>query len=295
MIDSFLLVLSLVFLFLHSLRFRGVGVLVPLLALQVWTLALEMIELCQEKRSYFVSYGNYLDLGRILLTTVYFFIVAGDSLSEQNRSVVLTLVNLVFSLKALTIFALLKSTRVLRRIVIEITKDMIPFMIFCLVVTVLLALMYTSAILEDDLVGRSYPSSLFHVFLLDYGDFSSDEYSDLEVFIFIVAALFMPLVMLNMLIAIMGDTYDRVKEDQARRDYHELVHLLYKYEVIMGVLCCWRRNKPRAWKYIYFSEEAQGVGELQGGVSQWEGRVKGIKTQIINSQRALQHDIHLLF
>ena len=182
--------------------------LVPLLALQVWTLALEMIELCQEKRSYFVSYGNYLDLGRILLTTVYFFIVAGDSLSEQNRSVVLTLVNLVFSLKALTIFALLKSTRVLRRIVIEITKDMIPFMIFCLVVTVLLALMYTSAILEDDLVGRSYPSSLFHVFLLDYGDFSSDEYSDLEVFIFIVAALFMPLVMLNMLIAIMGDTYD---------------------------------------------------------------------------------------
>ena len=295
MIDSFLLVLSLVFLFLHSLRFRGVGVLVPLLALQVWTLALELIELCQEKRSYFVSYGNYLDLGRILLTTVYFFIVAGDSLSEQNRSVVLTLVNLVFSLKALTIFALLKSTRVLRRIVIEITKDMIPFMIFCLVVTVLLALMYTSAILEDDLVGRSYPSSLFHVFLLDYGDFSSDEYSDLEVFIFIVAALFMPLVMLNMLIAIMGDTYDRVKEDQARRDYHELVHLLYKYEVIMGVLCCWRRNKPRAWKYIYFSEEAQGVGELQGGVSQWEGRVKGIKTQIINSQRALQHDIHLLF
>ena len=86
----------------------------------------------------------------------------------------------------------------------------------------------------------------------------------------------MPLVMLNMLIAIMGDTYDRVKEDQARRDYHELAQLLYKYEVIMSVLCCCSK-KRRAWKYIYFSEEAHKRGG-EATVPHWEGRVKGIKT-----------------
>lgn len=35
--------------------------------------------------------------------------------------------------------------------------------------------------------------------------------------------------MFNMLIAIMGDTYDRVKEDSVKRDYHELAWLIYEY------------------------------------------------------------------
>ena len=93
-----------------------------------------------------------------MLTAIYFFIVAGDSLSQQNKATALTFLNLVFSLKALSIFALLKSTRVLRRIVIEIAKDMIPFMIFCLLVTVLLALLYTSSLSEDSLEARTYPT-----------------------------------------------------------------------------------------------------------------------------------------
>ena len=79
-IDSLVLVLSLVFLFIHSLRYRGPGILVPLIALQLWTLALEIIELLREKASYFRP-GNILDLGRIALTVLYFIMVAGDSLS----------------------------------------------------------------------------------------------------------------------------------------------------------------------------------------------------------------------
>ncbi len=128
-------------------------------------------------------------------------------------------------------------------------------MVFCLLVTLLLALLYTSAITTDNLLNGSYPSLMLHVFLLDYGDFSTDDYNHLEVFIFIVAALFMPLVVLNMLIAIMGDTYDRVKEDMARRDYHELAHLLYRYEVIVRVLC-FCRKRHRVWKFIYYSQES---------------------------------------
>lgn len=62
-----------------------------------------------------------------------------------------------------------------------------------------------------------------------------DEYSPLEEFIFILGAIIAPLVLMNMLIAIMGDTFDRVKEDQNRRDYQELASLVYRYEVIAQV------------------------------------------------------------
>ncbi len=53
------------------------------------------------------------------------------------------------------------------------------------------------------------------------------EFSRLEWFLFTVAVLFVPLIMLNMLIAIMGDTYDRVKEESVKRDQHEIVWLLF--------------------------------------------------------------------
>ena len=70
---------------------------------------------------------------------------------------------------------------------------------------------------------------MFHVFRIDFGDFATDNYNSLEIFIFILAAMMMPLIMLNMLIAIMGDTYDRVKEKEDRRDLQELANLVFKY------------------------------------------------------------------
>ena len=46
---------------------------------------------------------------------------------------------------------------------------------------------------------------------------------------FIFSTILVPLVLLNMLIAIMGDTYDKVKEEERTRDFHEIVYLLHVY------------------------------------------------------------------
>ena len=59
-----------------------------------------------------------------------------------------------------------------------------------------------------------------------------------------------------MLIAIMGDTFDRVKEEQGRRDFQELASLVYRYEIIAAKLCCTRKNN-RPWKYIYYFNEVR--------------------------------------
>ena len=90
------------------------------------------------------------------------------------------------------------------------------------------------------------------MYLIDFGEFGDMNFSSLEYFIFIIAVLFIPLIMFNMLIAIMGDTYDRVKEDSIKRDYHELVWLLYEYEVVGNILRC---RKGRKWSYLFYSNE----------------------------------------
>lgn len=99
-------------------------------------------------------------------------------------------------------------------------------------------------------------------------------FNQLEWFLFIVAVLFVPLIMLNMLIAIMGDTYDRVKEESIKRDFHEIVWLLFEYELV-GRACCCRRDKK--WKYLIFSKEKRM--NLEATMS-WEGRIKAIKQEI---------------
>ena len=70
------------------------------------------------------------------------------------------------------------------------------------------------------------------VFLIDFGFFDPLAYTALFEFLFVVAVVTVNLVMMNMLISIIGDTYDRVKEDQSRRDLQELLGLVEKHEIL---------------------------------------------------------------
>ena len=237
-IESILLMLGLLLLFLHAAFFRTPFILIPLLPIQCWNFTIEMIELNSKKTAYFKDLWNLFDMLRFIFTFVYFAVAMSDSPSQTAKSTILTVLALSQSVKAFSIFSLFKGTRVLLRIVIEIVKDMVPFFLFVLATTLTITLLYTSAILEDNLHDRSYPDLLMHVFLLDFGDFSADEYTPLEQCIFILSAIMVPLVLLNMLIAIMGDTFDRVKEDQDKRDFHEMAGLVYRYETIANKLCC---------------------------------------------------------
>ena len=84
-------------------------------------------------------------------------------------------------------------------------------MVFVLATTLAVSLLFTSATPDESLTDLTYTDYLMHVYRLDFGDFQSDNYSGLDFAIFILAILIVPLVFLNMLIAIMGDTFDRVK------------------------------------------------------------------------------------
>ncbi len=143
----------------------------------------------------------------------------------------------------------------LLRILLEIMSDMVPFMLFVLASTLLLALLFTAATPSGELHDRVYSNLLMEVFRLDFGDFSPEEYSPLAQLVFILGAILVPLVLMNMLIAIMGDTFDRVMEDSSRRDLQELAGLVYKYILIRPFLCCCLKKQP--WKYLWFTREAK--------------------------------------
>jgi len=73
---------------------------------------------------------------------------------------------------------------------------------------------------------------------LMYGDFDVDNLDTSGWILFVMGSCLMTLVMLNMLIAIMSDTYARVMSEIVPFDYFELNNLILEQEEIL----VWKRN-----------------------------------------------------
>ena len=189
----------------------------------------EIIEIKVTKIYYCTDFWNWFDLLRLIGTVFYFVIVLTDTFGERTQLFFLTAVNAFQSFKLVSIFTLFRATRVLVRSLVNILKDMIPFLLFCTAAIAFFSLMYTSTVIENDLDNFTYQAFLLHVFELSFGGFATSDYGRTEIIVFLIAAFLLPLVMLNMLIAIMGDTYDGVKEKEDRRDLQELSNLIFKY------------------------------------------------------------------
>ena len=198
-------------LFLHVAFFRDPFILIPLLVVNLWNMWIETVEMRNLKCVYFLDLWNYADILRFLLGFVYFGVALSPYTSQTLRTILLTFLCVFQSAKGFQMFSFFKATRVLTRIIIEIIKDMIPFLIFILLTTFSVSQIYTAATPDDSLTDWTYVEYMMHVYRLDFGDFSLDDYSPLDTGIFIFAVIIVPLILLNMLIAIMGDTFDRVK------------------------------------------------------------------------------------
>jgi hypothetical protein len=133
------------------------------------------------------------------------------------------------------------SLRYLINMVIEIMKDMSAFMIILIFWIVGYSFIfyifvdhsaYDTALINtpDDLPEMPFVSTLKEIYRLSYGDFSPDNYKASQWLIFIIATLFIPLVMFNLVIALMGDTFGRVKEVSASVDMKEKANMVLEYE-----------------------------------------------------------------
>ena len=57
---------------------------------------------------------------------------------------------------------------------------------------------------------NDFADKLKSTYVLAFGDFNTDDFTVVEWLVFVGASLFIPLVLFNLLIAIMGDTYSRI-------------------------------------------------------------------------------------
>lgn len=147
----------------------------------------------------------------------------------------LAALNLVSWIRSLSYLRLFQRTRALIRLIVEVCVDMIPFFIVLLVAMT----GFTITFYTLQPAPYEFSEALKNNYRLMFGDFDPGNYTPANWILFIISSAFLPLVMLNMLIAIMSDTYARVMGEVVPSDFLELAKMIFEQEQMLF----WKRSQ----------------------------------------------------
>ena len=94
----------------------------------------------------------------------------------------------------------------------------------------------------------SYWKSFQHNYILGFGEFSTDEYTEYDWVLFFISSLMIPLVMLNMLISIISDSYYRLQAQEEIEDLKQRLGIIIDSEYMFNFESLSRRGS-------YYNEE----------------------------------------
>lgn len=102
--------------------------------------------------------------------------------------------------------------------------------------------------------------------------------------LYILFSIIMNIVMLNLLISIISDDYERVQSTQMSTDAKAKCAILYELGQMMNFgkkyFCCRSIKRGNLMIVHRFVEESQGILELRGESSDWGGKIKTITAPI---------------
>ena len=117
----------------------------------------------------------------------------------------------------------------------EIFIDSIFFGLILIYMLLAFTTFHNFIVMDDENDDTSYFSSFTIVYLMIYGQFDFvDESNFLEKFCFYMVSLALPLVMLNLLVTMMGDTYSRVNESMNETDLKAMTQLILEIEIVLS-------------------------------------------------------------
>jgi len=183
-----------------------IGLLVPIFIFNLVLLAYEIYQMGVCGMDYLTDMWNYLDIVRCGLCMFYIFLIWSGEIGTLSNHI-LVILTLVSWIRCITFFRLFEDTRYMIQLIQEVFVDIKSFFFLLFYSTIAFALVFI-AIKNDS--NTSFFDNLASSYLLDLADFSTDGQGTLEWIIFFFASVINPLVMLNLLISIIGDTYDRV-------------------------------------------------------------------------------------
>jgi hypothetical protein len=251
---------------------------------------------------------NYLDLAAALLVAVSLYLMRA---STGGSDEVYAVAGFLCWFKVLFFLRGLDQTAFLVSMLSAIVLDTTPFLVVLLVLMIGFAFaffMLQRGQKQNDSLFVSFPGSSLAVFDMGImGDFDVDVFRlapnwFIGVPLFVTFIVMVPIVMLNSLIAIMSDTFERVQQNTTAASRQErakiileLEALLYpqltaggdKSSIIQQVLCVLLSRKfgTTSPPFLHVLEPKNRDSE-DGG--EWQGRIRVLFTKFDKAERAQQ-------
>jgi len=221
---------------------------------------------------YLGSGWNFLDLMRICLQMVCIVVQLLDPDNEnkklqQQTFAYLTLASWISFLSYLRYFA---QTRILIQYISASIGSMVSFMLVIGIMLVGFSMSYIF-LAGKELTIHEFALGFHHQYLVLFGDFGELPINTVfEWTLFVTASLFIPLVMLNLLVAIISEAHAGVVENQNKNDYAQLNSIVLELERLL----IWKRNSGAERDFMIIAEYENG------SQNSWEGRTAATANKV---------------
>ncbi|CDW84245.1 wd-40 repeat protein [Stylonychia lemnae] len=251
---------------------------------------LEVNQIYMMRASYFNSIWSLFDLISINLNIAYIGCCIADIQPTKLRPLAAIAV-LFMWIKFFYFLRIFRSTSSLIRMIMEICKDMAAFSLILLIAMVGFAnVLYILAINvvsvgegEELFTGSNFLLAIIYSFRLGLGDFSTEgfgeTYDQIIWIVFLLEAMLIQIVLLNLLIAIMGDTFSKVTEIQEQLKLEEICKIIVDNRHIITP-----SKELSNGRYIAVAT-LETIANQQG--AQWEGQVSALKYHIQNEEKKI--------
>ena len=177
------------------------------------------------------------------------------------------------------------------RMLIQIVQDMLPFLILQLIMLFSFTVGFMTMLTESDLYQGI--KSFFKGYTMLLGDFDVEEFqvesskaqTDSALIAFSMYMLFGPIVTMNLLIAIMGDSYDFVRENQRLYGLKEKAKALYDIDHTFFTIEYLRKDKYFP-KYLHVLTRKDG-DSIDDEEEKWEGHLKKLQREMKNNTKEM--------
>jgi hypothetical protein len=145
--------------------------------------------------------------------------------------------------------------------------------------------------INEEVFGEPIVDSFIRSYLVGLGEFGMDNFSDNDKYLvwifFILSTVITQLIFMNLLIAIMGDTFGRVQEVKERSGVRERVEMIQDFIWVLDL-----QEEFNEYKYVLVVEQLNSNG---GPASTIEGKFakmnEFIKRQMENLEKSVKNKI----
>lgn len=262
-------------------------------------LALEFRQMkAQGWKAYFSDPYNYLDLFSnisIVMTGINRVRLGKDLYRSDLRKLMLIIGVMLLGLRAMSQLRIFKSFRILIELIKQVILDMSYFLAILFIIIFLMSIVqglyFVDTIAEKSAIRDNLLQNIGDFYLTMMGENPEGEISALRWLIYILFTVLVNIVALNLLIAILSNTYDIV---MAQLD---ATHLKTKVAILDEVsdLLVWNRgaNDLQYLHFAYYSFENLTPNKKQ---NEWEGRVRVMLNEmkeIKNAAKMIREDNEL--